>query len=88
AATQGGNFLFFPLTFLTATFVPIELLDGWIKVAATINPITYILEAMRSIMIDGWVLNTNLQGLLACAVLALITFGFSMAGLRVRTSRK
>jgi len=88
AATQGGNFLFFPLTFLTATFVPIDLLDGWIRVAATINPITYILEAMRSIMIDGWVLSANIQGLLACAVLALVTFGFSMAGLRTRTSRK
>lgn len=28
AATQGGSFLFFPLTFLTATFVPVALLSG------------------------------------------------------------
>jgi len=87
-ATQGGSFLFFPLTFLTATFVPINLLDGWIKVAAQINPITYILDAMRSVMIDGWVTETLLIGLLACAVMGISTFGFSMVGLRSRTARK
>lgn len=87
-ATQGGSFLFFPLTFLTATFVPISLLDGWIKVAAQINPITYILDAMRSVLIDGWVTETLLIGLLACGLLGLVTFGFSMIALRSRTSRK
>lgn len=87
-ATQGGSFLFFPLTFLTATFVPISLLDGWIKVAAELNPITYILEAMRSIMNEGWVTETLLIGLLACAIMAAVTFAFSMLGLRSRTSRK
>lgn len=87
-ATQGGSFLFFPLTFLTATFVPISLLDGWIKVAAQINPITYILDAMRTILIDGWVGEKILYGLLACAILGAITFGFSMIALRSRASRK
>ncbi|MGJ3238440.1 MAG: ABC transporter permease [Anaerolineae bacterium] len=87
-ATQGGSFLFFPLTFLTATFVPISLLDGWIKVAAELNPITYILEAMRSVLNEGWVGETLLLGLLACLVLGTVTFGFSMIALRSRTSRK
>ncbi len=49
AATQGASFIFFPLSFLTATFVPYELLGGWLKVAATINPITYILDATRTV---------------------------------------
>jgi len=87
-ATQGGSFLFFPLTFLTATFVPISLLDGWIKVAAELNPITYILNAMRSVLIDGWVAETLLIGLLACGILGVVTFGFSMIGLRSRSARK
>ncbi len=88
AATQSGNFLFFPLTFLTATFVPIELLSGWIKVATQVNPITYILDAMRSLMIDGWDTQKLLIGLAACGILGAITFAFSLYGLRVRTSRK
>ena len=50
AVTQAASFLFFPLTFLTASFVPLELLSGWLKAAARVNPITYVLEAMRSLL--------------------------------------
>jgi len=88
AATQGASFLFFPLTFLTATFVPINLLSGWIEIAARLNPITYILNAMRSLMIDGWDVQTLFVGLLACLGLGIATFLFSLYGLRLRTSRK
>jgi ABC-2 type transport system permease protein len=88
AATQSANFLFFPLTFLTATFVPIDLLDGWIKVATQINPITYILEAMRALLIDGWVAKPLLIGMGASLGLGLLTFVLSIWGLRVRTSRQ
>lgn len=87
AATQSGSFLFFPLTFLTATFVPIDLLEGWLKTAATLNPITYILDAMRVIATDGWDMTVIGGGLLACLVLGVLTFAFSIYGLRVRTSR-
>ncbi len=34
AATQGASFLFFPLTFLAPTFVPLSLLSGWLETAA------------------------------------------------------
>ncbi len=88
AATQGATFLFFPLTFLTATFVPLALLSGWIRTAAEWNPITYILEAMRSILNDGWQGDVILRGVLACAVLGLLTFSFAMSSLRARTARK
>lgn len=87
AATQGAGFLFFPLSFLTPTFVPIDLLQGWIKVAATYNPITYILEAMRSILLDGWEGDIILRGLSACLVLGVVLFVFAYTGLRARTKR-
>lgn len=61
---------------------------AWIKVAAELNPITYILNAMRSVLIDGWVTETLLIGLLACAVPGIVTFAFSMVALRSRTARK
>jgi ABC-2 type transport system permease protein len=53
STTQDISFLFFPLTLLTAAFVPFDLLQGWIKIAAQINPITYILQAMHTILLDG-----------------------------------
>lgn len=88
AATQSGNFLFFPLTFLTATFVPLNLLQGWLKTAATFNPITYILDGMRTIMLVGWDMPVILTAIGACIGMGTLTFLFSLYGLRVRTSRK
>ncbi|MDX1996035.1 MAG: ABC transporter permease [bacterium] len=88
AATSGASFLFFPLSFLTAANVPLELLTGWIKTAATLNPITYILEAMREILRFGWDGDIIAKGLIACAVLFFIPYLFALTGLRARTRRK
>ncbi len=88
AATQGGSFLFFPLTFLTATFVPVSLLSGWIKTAAIYNPITYILEAMRSVLLDGWQPEVLARGLLSASVLGIVLFIFALISLRSRTARR
>jgi ABC-2 type transport system permease protein len=88
AATSGAGFLFFPLTFLTATFVPLNLLDGWIRTAADYNPVTYMLGAMRAILLEGWQVEPMLQGLAACIILAVITFTYALFGLRARTKQK
>ncbi|CAG0964154.1 putative doxorubicin resistance ABC transporter permease protein DrrC [Anaerolineae bacterium] len=87
-ATQGATFMFFPLTFLTATFVPVTLLSGWIKTAAQLNPITYILEAMRALLNEGWQGSVLLNGVLACVVLGVVTFSFAMSSLRARTRQR
>ncbi len=88
AATQGASFLFFPLSFLTATFVPVELLSGWIKTAAVYNPITYLLEAMRGILLEGWQMDVLARGLSSIAGMAAVTFVFAFFSLRARTRRK
>lgn len=87
AATQGASFIFFPLTFLAPTFVPLELLSGWLKTAATYNPITYVLEAMRTTINVGWDSNVIMQGVIACLALGLIMYALAVFALRVRTRR-
>ena len=54
AATQSGTLIFFPLLFLTPNFVPRELLTRPMEIAATINPVTYIMEAARSLILEGF----------------------------------
>lgn len=54
AAAQTASFAFFPLIFLAPTFLPREQLQGWLEVAAAANPTTYVLEAMRAVLLDGW----------------------------------
>ena len=87
AATQGASFIFFPLTFLAPTFVPLDLLDGWLKTAAQFNPITYVLEAMRTLLNTGWNSSVVWQGVIACLILAGAMYALTLFALRVRTRR-
>jgi ABC-2 type transport system permease protein len=51
AATNSGGLIFFPLLFLTPNFVPRDMLTRPMEIAATINPVTYVMEAMRSLIL-------------------------------------
>ena len=64
AAAQAATFAFFPLIFLSSTFVPRELIGAqWLKTVATINPTTYVFEAMRALLLRGWEAKPLLVGL-------------------------
>jgi len=51
AATNSAGLIFFPLLFLTPNFVPRPLLTRPMEIAATFNPVTYIMEALRSLVL-------------------------------------
>ncbi len=53
AATQGAGMIFFPLVFLTPSLVPRDQLAWPMEIAATVNPVTYIMEALRSLILDA-----------------------------------
>ncbi|ESP87100.1 ABC transporter permease [Candidatus Halobonum tyrrellensis] len=44
------NILQFPLLFLSSAFLPLESLPGWVRVVASLNPITYGIDAARALM--------------------------------------
>ena len=70
--TMNTWLLFMPLAFLTSAFMPKELLSGWFKVAVTINPVDYVLAGIRVIIIEGWIWDTILPGLLSLAVMTVV----------------
>lgn len=43
-----------PLSFLSSAFVPLESLPLWMRLAAWMNPMTYAIDAMRSLLLSGW----------------------------------
>jgi ABC-2 type transport system permease protein len=51
AATQSGGLVFFPLLFLTPNFVPRDMLTRPMEIAASANPVTYLMEALRSLIL-------------------------------------
>jgi ABC-2 type transport system permease protein len=54
-AVQGLFPLTFVFLFLSSSNLPRDLLGhGWFKAIATANPVSYVLEGARSLLIDGW----------------------------------
>jgi ABC-2 type transport system permease protein len=51
AATNSGGLVFFPLLFLTPNFVPRDMLTRPMEVAASFNPVTYVMEGLRSLIL-------------------------------------
>lgn len=78
-AVNLATLIFFPLLFLSPNAVPRENMQGWLETAARFNPITYVLEGTRSLVIDGW----EAGPLLACAAVTVAT-AVVLLGLSVR----
>jgi ABC-2 type transport system permease protein len=62
AATNSASLVFFPLLFLTPNFVPRDLLTRPMEIAATLNPVTYVMEALRSLVLEDLEWGTILPG--------------------------
>ena len=52
--TNASFIIFFPLLFVAPGFVPRDHLTRPMEIAATFNPVTYIMEAARSLILDGF----------------------------------
>lgn len=72
----------FSAVLFTAAYAPLDLLADWLQVVATINPTTYVIEAIRS----GFITNMSLSELAIAVVadLGMLTF---FAALAVRGMR-
>ena len=48
-AAQGISFLVFPLTFVSSAYVPVATMPGWLQAFAAHQPITYMVDAVRTL---------------------------------------
>ncbi|MDQ3114398.1 MAG: ABC transporter permease [Actinomycetota bacterium] len=83
AATNSGGLVFFPLLFLTPNFVPRDLLTRPMEIASTYNPVTYIMEGLRSLILEDLSWAPIGRGFAVVAVLGVL-----MVALNVRTIRR
>ena len=84
AAVNSSFLLFFPFLFLTSSYVPRSELTGWLDAVAAWNPVTYLLDGLRSLTMAGWAWEELGQALLAIAVVGLVSFSLCFAALRGR----
>ena len=88
AAVQSSFLLFFPFLFLTSSYVPRSQLSGWLDHVAALNPVTYILDGLRSLVMGGgWQWTQLGRAVLAIAVVGCISMALCFAALRGRTAR-
>ncbi|MGZ4208440.1 MAG: ABC transporter permease [Actinomycetota bacterium] len=87
AAVNSSFLLFFPFLFMTSSYVPRAQLTGWLKGAAAWNPVTYMLEGLRSLVTQGWQAGSLARAVLAMAVVGSVSMALCLAALRGRTRR-
>lgn len=87
-AVQGFFPLFFVLLFLSSAFFPRNLIEqDWFRTIATYNPVSYMVEGIRSLVISGWDGQALAQafGISAIAIVAFLAL--SARALRTRLVR-
>ena len=69
-------------------FLPKEAMTGYFATIATYNPVTYLLESLRSLITVGWDWEALGKGLASIAGVGVVSIGLALAALRGRASRK
>ena len=88
AAVNSSFLLFFPFVFLTTVFVPREAMTGWLATIAIFNPVTYLLDALRSLISVGWDFEALIKGVAAIALVGTVSGALALMALRGRTRRR
>jgi ABC-2 type transport system permease protein len=81
-AVQGSFPLLFVLMFFSSAFFPRTLMEGWFKTVATYNPISWLIEAARSLVIEG--LDLREFGAALAVASVIFVLGTMLAGLALR----
>ena len=77
-ATNTSFLLFFPLLFLSPNFVPFELLTPFMETLARLNPISYVIVGLRSLILEGWVWEDLLAAIAVIVVMTAVLIGLSL----------
>lgn len=76
--------LIFILLFLSSAFFPTELMTGWYQQIAEANPVTWIIDAARHLVITGWSWTEVGIALGVSGALAVASVSFAARQLRKR----
>ena len=77
-----GILITFPVLFLSTAFMPAVLLPGWLDTVSAWNPITYIVEALRALVNDGWDWGAIWESVGVTALLGVFTLSGATAAFR------
>ncbi len=87
-AVESAFPLFFVAIFMSSINLPRDLIEAdWFRFIATINPISYLAEGLRSLVITGWDPQALLLGFGCAAGIIVLSLAGAGASLRTRVAR-
>ena len=87
-AVQGAFPLLFAALFLSSVSLPRNLIEiDWFRTVATWNPVSYMLEAIRSLLFEGWDAEALALGFAAAGGLVIVAVTAASMALRTRMVR-
>jgi ABC-2 type transport system permease protein len=87
-AVQGLFPLLFVTLFLSSMNLPRDLIEiDWFRIAATINPVSYLIEGVRSLIISGWDAQALALAFGIAVALTLCSLAAGAWALRLRLTR-
>jgi ABC-2 type transport system permease protein len=87
AAVNASFLLFFPFAFLTSAFLPQEAMTGWLSTIASWNPVTYLLDGLRSLILVGWDGEALFKAVVAIVGVGILSFTLAFTALKGRLRR-
>jgi len=85
---QGTFPLLFVLLFFSSISLPRDLIEQqWFRTVATINPVSYLIEGIRSLFVSGWDAEALALAFGIAAVLIVLSISVSAVSLRNRLVR-
>jgi ABC-2 type transport system permease protein len=85
-ATSFLSILFFPIAFMSTAFVPVALMPEWLQTVNRWNPLSYVIEAMRGLMIGTWDWALIGEAFAAIVLLAAVLQGATLWAFRRLTT--
>ncbi|HTY46859.1 MAG TPA: ABC transporter permease [Methanomassiliicoccales archaeon] len=76
----------FPLLFLSAAVLPVQLLPNWVQNVATVNPFTYVAQVFQSLIIRGFEWTTIGNAVVTIVVVGAVTLTASILVFRRKIS--
>jgi ABC-2 type transport system permease protein len=87
-AVQGLFPLLFAALFLSSMSLPRDLIEtDWFRTVATWNPVSYMLEGIRALLIAGWDAEALALGFACAAGLVAVALAAASSALRTRMAR-
>jgi ABC-2 type transport system permease protein len=87
-AVQGLFPVFFVFLFLSSMNMPRDLIEiDWFRAAATANPVSYLIECVRSLIITGWDGEALALGFGIAGAIMVVALALAAVSLRTRLAR-